>query len=453
MIDVKHPHCLECNKNPYFNYDGESKGLFCDEHKKNNMINIKSKRCESCSKLASFNIIKSKTPRFCSEHKLSDMVDVTHKKCLDCNKAPLFNYPDQTTAIYCSEHKKENMQDVIHDKCIFEGCNTAPHFNYDGETKALYCSDHKLENMKNIISKTCIFEGCTTLPFYNYPDKNTGLYCSVHKLENMVDVKSKKCIIEGCMKRPLYNTIDQKLGLYCKDHKTDEMLDIVNKCQIKNCKKVGIYNLNKKGKYCADHKTSNMIPTFKTCKFDFCETYVKNEKYDGYCLFCYIHAFPDNEITTNYKIKEKEVTNFILEYFKDENYKWIIDKQIYNGSSKKRPDLLLDINEQIIIVEIDENQHIDYNCTCENKRIMEISKDLNHKNIIFIRFNPDDYINNKNIKINSPWKINKKGKLKLENEDNFMERLVILVNQIEYWINNKTDKMIEIIQLYYDNFD
>jgi hypothetical protein len=450
MINVKSPKCVECSKTPYFNLPNKKIGLYCDEHKKEDMINIKSKRCELCSKLASFNLPNIKTPKYCSEHKTSECVDVTHKKCLSCSKLPIFNFPDQT-AIYCLTHKKENMVDVVHDNCL--ECHKTPHFNYIDQVKALYCADHKKENMINIISKTCIEEGCNTLPFYNYPDKTNGLYCNLHKLENMIDIKSKKCLIDGCNKRPIYNKINQKLGLYCKDHKTDEMLDVVNKCQVENCTKVGTYSLNKHGKYCINHKTTEMQPTFKTCKSEFCDTYVKNNKYDDYCLFCYIHLFPNNEITTNYKIKEKEVTNFILSYFKEYNYTWIIDKQIYDGCSKRRPDLLLDLGYQIIIIEIDENQHINYNCTCENKRLMEISQDFGYRNIIFIRFNPDQYLNKNNIKINSCWKINSKGKLKLENKNEFMERLIILVNQIEYWINNKTNKIIEIIQLYYDNFE
>ena len=48
------------------------------------------------------------------------------------------------------------------------------------------------------------------------------------------------------------------------------------------------------------------------------------------------------------------------------------------------------------IVEIDENQHIEYDCSCENKRIMELSQDVGHRPIIFIRFNPDDYLNYEN---------------------------------------------------------
>ena len=124
---------------------------------------------------------------------------------------------------------------------------------------------------------------------------------------------------------------------------------------------------------------------------------------------------------------------------------------IQGGCSKRRPDLLLDLGEQVIIIEIDENQHIDYDCSCENKRLMELSQDLQHRPIVFIRFNPDSYKKNgKNI--TSCWSINGNGicivsKLK---KDKWLERLNVLVEQTNYWINNRTNKTIEIVQLFYD---
>ena len=47
--------------------------------------------------------------------------------------------------------------------------------------------------------------------------------------------------------------------------------------------------------------------------------------------------------------------------------KWVFDRQVQNGCSKKRPDVLLDVSTHHIIVEIDENRHINYDTTCENK--------------------------------------------------------------------------------------
>ena len=100
----------------------------------------------------------------------------------------------------------------------------------------------------------------------------------------------------------------------------------------------------------------------------------------------------------------------VVEYIK-QNYshlQWIADKIINGGCSKRRPDLLLDLGYQILIIEIDENQHIDYDRSCENKRIMELSQDMGHRPIIFIRFNPDEYEKN-GINISSCWGQDKKG--------------------------------------------
>jgi hypothetical protein len=143
----------------------------------------------------------------------------------------------------------------------------------------------------------------------------------------------KKCKIQGCIKRPIYNISNETIGIYCIDHKTVNMIDVVN----------------------------------KRCKSSFCDTKISSTKYEGYCSFCYIHLFPDKKITTNYKIKEKEVTNFILDNFI--NQTWITDKKVSDGCSKRRPDLLLDLGYQVIIVEVDENQHTDYDFGLIIKRI------------------------------------------------------------------------------------
>ena len=132
---------------------------------------------------------------------------------------------------------------------------------------------------------------------------------------------------------------------------------------------------------------------------------------------------------------------------------WIADKTVNGGCSKRRHDLLLDLAYQVIIIEVDENQHTDYDCSCENKRIMELSQDLGHRPIVFIRFNPDDYVNNKKT-ITSCWASNKNGIciVKKSKQAEWRQRLEALENQINYWINpeNKTNKTIEIIQLFYD---
>jgi len=47
--------CLDCKKRPVFNFENETKAIYCTEHKKANMINVKSKTCLDCKKIPVFN--------------------------------------------------------------------------------------------------------------------------------------------------------------------------------------------------------------------------------------------------------------------------------------------------------------------------------------------------------------------------------------------------------------
>ncbi len=188
----------------------------------------------------------------------------------------------------------------------------------------------------------------------------------------------------------------------------------------------------------------------------FCKITKGNSKYEKHCLRCFIHLFPDKPVVRNYKTKEKDVTNFVTNQFPD--FQWIEDKRVMDGCSKRRPDLLLDLGYQVLVVEVDENQHKNYGSSCDNMRLMELSQDVDHRPIIFLRFNPDGYINSTQMNIKSCWGIHKhtgicmiKPTMKKEWED----RLNLLKEQIEYWSKeeNKTEKTVEIVHLYYDGFD
>jgi hypothetical protein len=374
------------------------------------------------------------------------MIDVRHITCIECNKRPAFNKENETNPIYCSAHKKEGMIDVISKKCI--ECNVKPSFNKQDETKALYCSLHKKEGMVNVISKTCL--DCNKQPVFNKRGELKALYCSLHKKENMVDVKSKTCI--ECNTHPSFNKKGETKPLYCLSHKKDGMVSVKGKTCLE-CSKHPTFN--KKGDtiplYCLSHKKENMIDVInKTCKSEWCLTRV-HEKYDGYCLYCYTNLFPDKPVSRNYKTKEYAIVEYIKNKFP--NLNWIADKIVSGGCSKRRPDLFLDMLYQIIIIEIDENQHTNYDCSCENKRIMELSQDFAHRPIVFIRFNPDDYEKD-GTNITSCWGIDKRGMcvIKKSKNNEWNERLNVLEEHINYWINpeNITNKTIETIQLFYD---
>ena len=184
------------------------------------------------------------------------------------------------------------------------------------------------------------------------------------------------------------------------------------------------------------------------CKSSWCET-IGNPKYNKYCLNCFIHLFPDEPNIRNYKTKEKDVVDRIIQTFN--NFTWVADKKVQDGCSRRRPDLLLDMGSHIIIMEVDENKHTDYDCSCEHKRLMELSQDLQHRPIIFIRFNPDDYIKQEGILVKSCWKLNKLGVMQIQKtkQTEWEERIEALKQQIQYWIDNPTEKTIEIVELFY----
>lgn len=189
----------------------------------------------------------------------------------------------------------------------------------------------------------------------------------------------------------------------------------------------------------------------RLCQSEWCETTAR--KPYKYCSFCYVHLFPDEPIAHNYKTKERTVVDYILEKFP--MYTWTTDRKIADGCSRRRPDIIADLGYQVIIIEVDENQHSGYDCSCENKRLMELSQDVGHRPIIFIRFNPDDYIQQDGTVVKTCWGINKTTavcQIKPSKTLDWTNRLMALKEQVVYWCNpeNKTDKTVEVVQLFYD---
>lgn len=82
---------------------------------------------------------------------------------------------------------------------------------------------------------------------------------------------------------------------------------------------------------------------------------------------------------------------------------------------------------------------------------MEISRDLGHRPVIFIRFNPDSYMKN-NKKVGSCWSTNKNGicTISKSKQKEWDSRLNSLSDQILYWSNNEIGKMVETIELFFD---
>ena len=340
-------------------------------------------------------------------------------KCRDADckvKHANFNFPSEKQGICCAKHKEDDMIDIYHKKCIYNCCNILPCFNYNGKISPLYCVQHKLENMIDIKNKKCIFEGCKIKPNYNYINQKKPIYCSIHKLENMINVVNKTCMFKDCKTIPCYNFENEIKPLYCNNHKLKNMINVIS----------------------------------KICKSSNCKTRVSNPKYQGYCTRCFMYTFPDEPVARNYKIKEKHVTDFVNIHFGE--YVESYDKQIQGGCSKRRPDIFIDLFTHTIIIEIDEDNHNNYDTICENKRIMELFEDLANRPIVLIRFNPDKYTNDKGNTIKSCFKYHKiSGVPIVENEAEWNNRLEKLKNTISKYILSIPEKEVTIEYLFYSH--
>lgn len=417
-FDLQHKQCIICNsKAAVFNTVNKNP-LYCGDCKTDGMINIHGPKCESCKKaVPTFNYEGLKKKRFCQECSLEGMINVKDKSCIKCNiKRPSFNNIEEKIPLYCRNCKDESMVNIYYDICEYEYCDENAYYNYEGHDKVMFCKEHSLKDMINIKLFLCIEINCTICPSFNFPKETKKLYCVQHKLKGMVDIQHKNCIYENCKSRSVFNNYGEKTPLYCNEHKSDLMVNLEHKlCKVYLCGKRSI------------------------------------EKYDDHCLTCFIHLFPDKPLSRNYKTKESEVVKYILDRFP--NFSWVSDKKVIDGCSLKRPDLLLDLGYHVINIEIDENQHKSYEEICENKRLMMISKDIHHRPLILIRFNPDAYTID-GIKKLSCWNINKDGlcTIKKSYEKDWSIKLKVLHDTILYWIDpkNESTKMIEIIHLFFD---
>jgi hypothetical protein len=305
------------------------------------------------------------------------------------------------------------MIDVTNKKCKEDNCNKQSIFNLPNEKIGIYCNQHKKENMVNVVDKKCLEKDCEILcPVFNLPNEKIGIYCNKHKKENMINLKSPRC--QDCNALAAYNLENIRPPIYCNEHKKDSMIDICH----------------------------------KRCLQEHCDIFVTN-KYKQYCLRCFINLFPDEKISKNYKVKENHMTDFIKEHFKEEVI--IFDKTV-GGCSKRRPDVYIDKFTHVIVIECDENQHTRKEYTnCENKRTMELFQDFGNRPIIFIRFNPDSYINKDGKKILSSFKNHKTLFVPIiRKQEEWNNRLTLLKETILKCLTDIPEKEVTYEHLFYD---
>ncbi|QKE50220.1 hypothetical protein F-VV10_0100 [Faustovirus] len=459
-IDMTHKKCSSCGKNAKFK--GENNSWFCKEHSINKIVEDKSsrKKCnaENCNDVAYYNI-KGQPPNYCNKHKAENMVDSkcciedgclksagfgnkggkkeycnTHKRnnmvyigrklCRHkgCDGTATYGEKDTKTRLYCAEHGKlyDNMV-LIRPSC--EKCERPRVYGFDANLGATRCPDHKLEGMKKLIHRKCNHEGCTKTA--NFVDAN-GKFCGTHKPDSAKKQKAKCQICkEEATRGPIFGKLIRCLTHAEKNHLTKHKIN--PQCKGEKCKDKPVfgYKGTSNPEYCDTHKLENMVNIIErpcaSCKL----TYLIPDGID-LCEFCYV----GQKIV---KEKEEHIKQLLdAKGVKYDSYNKVVDI----NCSNKRPDFVIDYNTFFVIIEVDENQHKSYQRDCELTRMKQIHQSMG-MDTLFIRFNPDTYIDTCSKKIKS-----------------YSGRETKLIKLLETLRNvEKLEHYLMVIYLFYDGFD
>ena len=389
--------------------------------------------------------------------------------CADCKeKRPSFG-TELGKPIYCadctSKRPSEGLHNVVSKFCA-DCKKTRPIFGTD-IGKPIYCagcaSKRPSEGLRNVVSKLCA--DCKE----KQPSFGTNLgkpiYCagcaSKRPSEGLCNVVSTHCA--DCKeKRPSFGT---ELGkpIYCagcaSKRPSEGIHDVVSK-MCADCKEKQPSFGTEHGRpiYCAGcarkRPSEALRYVVKTrCSTPHCSTLVSNKAYLGHCYRCFINTYPDNQIVRNHKTKERAVADFVRKSYP--NYTITFDQRIADGCSRRRPDIFVDMGPYVVVVETDENAHNGYDCSCENKRLMELFVDAGSRPIVMVRFNPDQYYTQRGKSVPSCWGYTKEKGLCIVKPNKTVEwdtRLATLKTTLDMVFSQGPTKEVDVIHLYYDGF-
>lgn len=467
MISKRSVSCevLGCNKSSCYGVRGEL-ATRCTSHKLESMIDLKHKSCniDNCNKRASFGLENEPVTR-CSIHATDAMKTKDKRRCelADCNKSPCYGI-EGFPAVRCKSHMETGMINVKSKRCEFIGCRKIP--SYGIGSKRLRCKEHATDEMYPTDKRVCEFPGCKTRSSYG----SNGILsrCRKHILNGMKDMANEICDIEGCNTTASFGSDKDGKEIRCKRHATDEMICVRAKiCEFPNCRTRASFGpLFSKPRHCKKHSSYNEYKlrypkcNFPDCKIIPCYT----DKLKNYPEYCEVHKskdhinilerkcslcslmwyIPEDRTICNdcysftfrriHKSKEEYIGKILVNnsYFPISH-----DKPISNLCSKYRPDYILDYDSFLVIVEVDENQHKSYNCECEQMRMIQLFQDAGGIPMIFIRYNPDEYIN----------RIGEKIRSNIGREKTLLKILSLLHNL------SGVQTLLSVYYLFYDGWD
>jgi hypothetical protein len=175
-----------------------------------------------------------------------------------------------------------------------------------------------------------------------------------------------------------------------------------------------------------------------------CLTGIATVRYKNNCSRCWEREFPKETQYARFRTKEQSFMVPLIAEYPD----MALDKRIDGGSSLRRPDGFIDAGGHKIIIEVDENQHKNYDKLCDNVRTMEISQDVRHKPVVFIRINPDEY-RSKDGYVDGAFTLTANGVV-IKRVAEFDSRLSLLKQTVKDAMATCPDRTITVIKLFFD---
>ncbi len=430
-VDVHSKRCIDCTKKRAHYGPKGGKAIRCGGCKLPDDICVSNKLCVKCEKKsATFGSQRGrKYVKHCMDCREPNDIDCVSKLCIedDCDKRAIYGSKlGHQNSQHCKKHATADEFRCDVKPCGIDGCEQNKEYGDEfGYTNAERCINHKLDTDVHCFEKKC--SECSEIAIYGQRfGKKFAIHCEEHRSENDINSFTKNCIVTECEETPLYG--ERKGARFierCKTHKLDTDVHCIHKgCIEPGCDKQPNYGIEPgfaNMKWCVDHKPTNASTSYyRKCEHIGCEIrpYFGPDVGFSYAVRCNLHKLDtdvnvsmkkclscgllhssDNYDKCQYcrpgvdrKTKEMKVvrylqgTNDLSEFIHDK-----ITADDHSICGKYRPDIVYDCGTHFVIVEVDENQHTQYDESCETTRMNNIMFGLGLPTI-FLRFNPDAYM-------------------------------------------------------------
>lgn len=375
---------------------------------------------EGCSARALYDIPGPEArARWCIEHATGEMKNLKRGVRCACGRTAQYGENRGDTPLWCIECRSENSVLVKGIQC--SECPRAARYNLPTEKSPVVCRMHKSKAMLDVVASygRCTIKDCPKQARFNFPGDKAS-FCKLHKQPGMRDVITRRCRTEGCEVLPSYG-VPGGLILHCQEHhEPGEEYLATGKCEF--CPKQPSLGFpGGRATRCADHREEGMLSVYS-------KPVVGSDKYK--------------------RVKENYFRQWAADSLVDIPH--TINQRIPGGTSRKIPDIFIDRISHVIIVELDEHQHVNYPIEKELRRINELSGDVRGRPIVFLRINPDDFVDAKGVRREGCFRVDKRnGKLKPINA-RWSRRLEWLKGRILHWLNEIPPRTLEEL-LFYDH--